>query len=91
MNDRQKVLFYQLQMAGLGLVVFIMAFVLEVPVFYLIGGGIFLFGLIRFFALRKMIDQALGSPDADGNAKTDRNPETDRMSITDRNPENTER
>lgn len=56
MNPRQKVLFSQLQIAGLGIVVAIFAWLTDTPVFYYIGAGIFLFGFVRFCMFRILTD-----------------------------------
>lgn len=57
MNDYQKVLFSQLQIAGLGIVVIIMGLLKSdsLKIFIPIGACIFLFGLIRFLFLRSMM------------------------------------
>ncbi len=57
MNDYQKVLFSQLQIAGLGIVVIIMGLLKSdsLKIFIPIGACIFLFGLIRFLFLRSML------------------------------------
>lgn len=54
MNNYQKALFTQLQVAGLGIVVMAMGILRydSLKIFIFVGAGIFLFGLIRFLTLK---------------------------------------
>ncbi|EOS60237.1 hypothetical protein C815_01617 [Firmicutes bacterium M10-2] len=56
MNDEIKVLFRQLQLAGLGIVIGAVGLIADrKPIFY-IGLGVLVFGIIRFFMIKKFID-----------------------------------
>lgn len=61
MNPKQRVLFSQLQLAGLGIVVIIMAAILSVDVLYWIGGAILIVGVIRFILFRTLLKDTDGS------------------------------
>ncbi len=63
MNEYQKVLFTQLQIAGLGIVVIIMGLLRydALKIFIPIGAGIFLFGLIRFLILARILKNQASS------------------------------
>ena len=56
MNDRQKVLFRQLQLMILGLVILAGGVLADHPPFVPIGILVLIFGLFRFFVLKKMVD-----------------------------------
>ena len=56
MNDRQKVLFRQLQLMILGLVILAGGILADHPPFIPIGILVLIFGLFRFFVLKKMVD-----------------------------------
>lgn len=55
MSPKQKVLFTQLQIAGAGLVIVIMAWILDAPVFYIVGGFVILLGLVRLILLNHLL------------------------------------
>ena len=57
MNDRQKVLFRQLQLMILGLVILAGGILADHPPFIPIGILVLIFGLFRFFVLKKMVDR----------------------------------
>lgn len=57
MNPRQKVLFSQLQLAGLGIAIALVAWISDTDIFYYVGAAIFLFGFIRFILLKWLTDQ----------------------------------
>lgn len=57
MSDRQKGLFRQLQLAGLGLVLAVVSLFIKEDALFWIGLGIFVFGLLRFMLIRKLIDK----------------------------------
>lgn len=51
-----KVLFRQLQLAGLGIVIGVVGLLADrKPIFY-VGLGVLVFGIIRFFVIKKFID-----------------------------------
>ncbi|WP_305151737.1 hypothetical protein [uncultured Dubosiella sp.] len=55
MNDEMKVLFRQLQLAGLGIVIGAVGLLADrMPIFY-IGIGVLLLGIARFVMLKKYI------------------------------------
>ena len=56
MNDRQKVLFRQLQLMILGLVILAGGILADHPPFIPIGILVVISGLFRFFVLKKMVD-----------------------------------
>ena len=56
MNDRQKVLLRQLQLMILGLVILAVGILAYHPPFIPIGILVLIFGLFRFFVLKKMVD-----------------------------------
>lgn len=56
MNDRQKVLFRQLQLMILGLVILAGGILADHLPFIPIGILVLIFGLFRFFVLKKMVD-----------------------------------
>ena len=56
MNDRQKVLFRQLQLMILGLVILAGGILADHPPFIPVGILVLIFGLFRFFVLKKMVD-----------------------------------
>ena len=56
MNDRQKVLFRQLQLMILGLVILAGGILADHPPFIPIGILVLIFGLFRFLVLKKMVD-----------------------------------
>lgn len=63
MNQEQKALYAQAQLAGLGLVVAGVGFLTGHPWLPWIGGFILVFGLARFFLIRKLIQKSRESVD----------------------------
>ena len=57
MNDKQKVLFKQLQLAGLGVVIGVFGFFAKHTALMIIGTCVLLFGIVRAIVLKKFIDQ----------------------------------
>ena len=57
MTDQQKVLFKQLQLAGLGIVIGIFGFFAKHKALMIIGVGVLVFGIVRAVVLKKFIDQ----------------------------------
>lgn len=57
MNDRQKVLFRQLQLMILGLVILTGGVLANHPPFVPIGILVLVYGLFRFMMLRKIVDR----------------------------------
>ena len=53
MNDKQKVVFKQLQLAGLGVVVFVFGLLYQEKAIAMVGIGILIFGLLRTTTLKK--------------------------------------
>ena len=56
MNDRQKVLFRQLQLMILGLVILAGGVLADHPPFVPIGILVLVYGLFRFMMLKKIVD-----------------------------------
>ena len=57
MTDQQKVLFKQLQLAGLGVVIGVFGFFARHKALMIIGACVLLFGIVRAIVLKKFIDQ----------------------------------
>ena len=57
MNDKQKVVFKQLQLAGLGSVVFVFGLLYQEKAISIIGIVILIFGLLRTYYIKKVIDK----------------------------------
>lgn len=57
MTDKQKVLFKQIQLAGLGIVVGFFGFFVEHKALMIIGACIFAFGIIRTIVIKKLVDK----------------------------------
>lgn len=57
MNDRQKVLFRQLQLMILGLVILAGGVLADHPPFVPIGILVLIYGLFRFMMLKKIVDR----------------------------------
>ena len=57
MNDKQKVFFKQLQLAGLGIVVFVFGLLYQEKAISIIGIVILIFGLLRTYYIKKVIDK----------------------------------
>ena len=57
MNDKQKVVFKQLQLAGLGGVVFVCGLLYQEKAISMVGIGILIFGLLRTYYIKKVIDK----------------------------------
>ena len=55
MNDKQKVVFKQLQLAGLGVVVFVFGLLYQEKAIAMVGIGILIFGLLRTYYIRKVM------------------------------------
>lgn len=56
MNDKQKVIFKQLQLAGLGIVLMIFGFFAKHMPILIIGICVLVFGLIRTWIMKKLVD-----------------------------------
>lgn len=57
MNDKQKVVFKQLQLTGLGIVVFVFGLLYQEKAISIIGIVILIFGLLRTYYIKKVIDK----------------------------------
>lgn len=57
MNDKQKVVFKQLQLAGLGVVIFIFGILYQQKAISIVGILILIFGLLRMYYIKKIIDK----------------------------------
>lgn len=57
MNDKQKVVFKQTQLAGLGIVVFVFGLLYQEKAISIVGIFILVFGLIRTYYIKKVIDK----------------------------------
>ncbi|WP_288522575.1 hypothetical protein [uncultured Holdemanella sp.] len=57
MNDKQKVVFKQFQLAGLGIVVFVFGLLYQEKAISIIGIVILIFGLLRTYYIKKVIDK----------------------------------
>ena len=57
MNDRQKVLFRQLQLMILGLVILAGGVLADHPPFVPVGILVLVYGLFRFMMLKKIVDR----------------------------------
>lgn len=57
MTDRQKALFKQLQLAGLGIVLFVFGLLAKHKAITVIGILVFAFGVLRTIFISKMIDK----------------------------------
>lgn len=55
MNDRQKVLFRQLQLVILGLVIFIGGILADYQAFRIIGIIVLILGIIRYYSFWKLL------------------------------------
>lgn len=55
MNQAQKALFRQLQLAGLGLILVVAGFFLKETAVCWIGAALFVYGLVRYFVIRALI------------------------------------
>lgn len=53
MHPGQRVLFVQLQLAGLGLIIAAFGYFQDVPALCGVGAFVFLYGTVRFFLLKK--------------------------------------
>ena len=60
MNDKQKVVFKQLQLARLGVVVFVFGLLYQEKAISMVGIGILIFGLLRTYYIKKVIDKLDG-------------------------------
>lgn len=54
MSDKQKVLFKQLQLSGLGLVICAMGMFKQNQPFIIVGACLFVYGIIRYFVIKKL-------------------------------------
>ena len=68
MNDRQKVLFRQLQLMILGLVILAGGVLADHPPFVPIGILVLVYGLFRFMMLKKIVDR-IGQRDSKGKSE----------------------
>lgn len=57
MNDKQKALFKQIQLAGLGIVIAVFGFFVNLTALMIIGAGVFIFGIARTILIKKLIDE----------------------------------
>ena len=57
MNDKQKALFKQIQLAGLGIVIAVFGFFVNHTALMIIGAGVFIFGIARTILIKKLIDE----------------------------------
>jgi hypothetical protein len=57
MDDKQKAVFKQLQIAGLGIVIFIFGILYKEKAISIVGICILVFGLLRTAFIKKMIDK----------------------------------
>lgn len=57
MNDKQKVVFKQLQLVGLGIVVFVFGLLYQEKAISIVGICILIFGLLRTYYIKKVIDK----------------------------------
>ena len=57
MNDKQKVVFKQLQLAGLDVVDFVFGLLYQEKAISIVGIFILVFGLIRTYYIKKVIDK----------------------------------
>lgn len=57
MDDKQKAVFKQLQIAGLGLVLFIFGILYKEKAISIVGVCVIVFGLLRTAFIKKMIDK----------------------------------
>lgn len=57
MNDKQKVVFKQLQLVGLGIVVFAFGLLYQEKAISIVGICILIFGLLRTYYIKKVIDK----------------------------------
>lgn len=57
MNDKQKVVFKQLQLVGLGVVVFVFGLLYQEKTIAMVGIGILIFGLLRTYYIKKVIEK----------------------------------
>lgn len=57
MNDKQKALFKQLQLSGLGIVILVFGFIYKHKALMIIGVLVFVFGLLRTLLIKHFIDQ----------------------------------
>lgn len=57
MTDKQKALFKQLQLAGLGIVIFIFGLLYKEKAISIVGVFIIVFGIIRTLFIKKIIDK----------------------------------
>ena len=57
MNDKQKALFKQIQLAGLGIVIEVFGFFVNHTALMIIGAGVFIFGIARTILIKKLIDE----------------------------------
>lgn len=57
MNDKQKVLFKQIQLSGLGIVIGFFGFFVEHKALMIIGACIVVFGIIRTILIKRLVDK----------------------------------
>lgn len=57
MNDKQKALFKQIQLAGLGVVIAVFGFFVKHIALMIIGAGVFIFGIARTILIKKLIEK----------------------------------
>lgn len=54
MNQKQRALFSQLQLCGLGIVLIVFGWIMDLPPAMYTGAGLLVYGVIRFMLLKKM-------------------------------------
>lgn len=57
MSDKQKALFKQIQLAGLGIVIAIFGFFVSHMALMIVGACVFIFGIVRTVMIKKLIDK----------------------------------
>ena len=57
MNDKQKAVFKQLQLAGLGIVIIVFGLLYQEKAISIVGIFILIFGLLRTYYIKKIIDK----------------------------------
>lgn len=57
MSDKQKAVFKQLQLAGLGIVIFVFGLLYKEKAISIIGILVLIFGLLRTYYIKKVIDK----------------------------------
>lgn len=58
MSDEQKVLFKQLQLAGLGIVLILFGLFMHEKNISFVGVGVLIFGIVRYFIIKQLLEKA---------------------------------